>query len=85
MRTNFTILSDNTHNNSNSNNNNDNFDSSGGDVMDSDVLEEAEKTMALNEEEMKNRALVLKKVSKFYGRLLAVDDLCLSINKVGRR
>lgn len=64
------------------------FDSTPGisepEEVDSDVFEEANRTLSLVTEDLesKSNSLVLRNVSKFYGPLLAVDNLCLTIQKV---
>lgn len=63
------------------------FDSTPGisepEEVDSDVFEEANRTLSLVTEDLesKSNSLVLRNVSKFYGPLLAVDNLCLTIQK----
>lgn len=48
--------------------------------VDSDVEEEIDKVTSMTESEITESVLVLKKLSKFYGNCLAVNQLCLSVD-----
>lgn len=48
---------------------------------DNDVLEEKEKIRTMQQDEIKNYTLILKNVNKYYKKFLAVDRLCLGVNK----
>lgn len=49
--------------------------------MDSDVEEEIEKVNLLTEAQVKETVLVVENLSKFYGNFLAVNQLCLSVDR----
>ena len=53
-------------------------------VVDSDVFDEANKTLALmtKDAESDKYALILRNVSKFYSGFVAVDNISLTIKKV---
>lgn len=48
---------------------------------DSDVLEEKLRIRKIPKDELQNHTLVLKDVTKYYKKFLAVDRLCLGVNK----
>lgn len=49
--------------------------------VDSDVQDEIEKVFTLSESDIANSNLVMKNLSKLYGNLLAVNQLCLKVDR----
>lgn len=49
--------------------------------VDSDVQDEIEKVFTLSESDIANSNLVVKNLSKLYGDLLAVNQLCLKVDR----
>lgn len=49
--------------------------------VDSDVQDEIEKVFTLSEGDIANSNLVVKNLSKLYGDLLAVNQLCLKVDR----
>lgn len=49
--------------------------------IDSDVDDENERVHKMNREEMSDHNLVLKDITKYYGKVLAVNRICLEVNK----
>lgn len=48
---------------------------------DDDVLAEKKLIENMTEEQLRSQAIVMKNVSKFYGKLCAVDDISLSVER----
>ena len=49
--------------------------------IDSDVADENERVHKMNEEDISDHYLVLKDFTKYYGKVLAVNQICLKVNK----
>lgn len=49
--------------------------------IDGDVLAEKELIENMTNEQLRSQAVVMKNVSKFYGKFCAVDDLSLSVKR----
>lgn len=50
-------------------------------IIDSDVLEEKRLIMKMKEKELSKYNLVIKGLSKSYGHIKAVKDMCVAINR----
>lgn len=48
---------------------------------DDDVLAEKKQIENMTDEQLRSQAIVMKNVSKFYGKLCAVDDISLSVER----
>lgn len=50
-------------------------------TIDSDVLAEKERVNKMTNSELRSQAVVMKNVSKFYGKFCAVDNISISIKR----